>query len=292
MEISHVMRGQEFVSSTPKFLSLYDALEVTPPIFATLPPILGESGTKKLSKRDGAKDVLDYRAEGYLPDALVNFLALLGWNPGTEEEMLDRETLIFKFDIERVQRSGAHFNEEKLLHINQQWMRKLSDEAFMEAGAFRVPDQEGSTEKLLAAIPLLKERAHTFAEAREILSSEFAWLFERPVLDREKLTAKEPVTITASGEKAREALTRPALTSLLKLIQALPEDVSTDLVKERLMPYADAEEAKQKGGRGACLWPLRYALSGLERSPDPFTLISLLGPTESASRVEAAFAIL
>ncbi|MEK7201419.1 MAG: glutamate--tRNA ligase, partial [Patescibacteria group bacterium] len=121
MEITHVMRGQEFVSSTPKFLALYEALDQAPPIFATLPPILGESGTKKLSKRDGAKDVLDYKREGYLPEALLNFLALLGWNPGGDQEMFTPTELIEAFTLERVQHSGAQFDETKLLHLNREW---------------------------------------------------------------------------------------------------------------------------------------------------------------------------
>jgi glutamyl-tRNA synthetase len=90
MKVTHVMRGQEFVSSTPKFLSLYEALDTAPPVFVTLPPILGEGGNKKLSKRDGAKDILEYREEGYLPGAMVNFLALLGWNPGGDRELFIR----------------------------------------------------------------------------------------------------------------------------------------------------------------------------------------------------------
>ena len=85
MGITHIFRADEFIASMPKFLSLYDALEMTPPVFVTLPPILGESGNKKLGKRDGAKDILEYEKEGYLPEAMVNFLALIGWNPGTEQ---------------------------------------------------------------------------------------------------------------------------------------------------------------------------------------------------------------
>jgi glutamyl/glutaminyl-tRNA synthetase len=90
MGITHVMRGEEYVSSTPKYLSLYEALGVESPALAHLPHILGEAGTKKLGKRDGAKDILDYRAEGYLPEAMMNFLALLGWHPESGSEILSR----------------------------------------------------------------------------------------------------------------------------------------------------------------------------------------------------------
>ena len=117
-----------------------------------------------------------------------------------------------------------------------------------------------------------------------MLAGELACLFEKPALNRGKLVAKEPAD--------RPGMTKSALEGLLGLVQALPSDVSTGTVKETLMPLADAEEKKGKGGRGAVLWPLRYALSGQERSPDPFTLVALLGAAETVSRIRAAIAIL
>lgn len=276
MGITHVMRGEEFISSTPKFLSLYEALDMPPPFFATLPPILGETGTKKLSKRDGAKDILDYRSEGYLPEALMNFLALVGWNPGTDQEFFTEEELIALFDLERVQKSGGAFDEQKLLHLNREWMRTLSDEDYLTRGELNAAN-EG---RLIAAIPLLKERASTFGEAREMLTGELACLFKTPDLEYEALTAK------GGAEVAKQHLE-----ALVSLIRELPPLSHTDGVKEALMPYADAIP-KEAGGRGAALWPLRYALSGQERSPDPFTLIHVLGKEESLGRLSAALAIL
>ncbi len=280
MRVTHVMRGQEFISSTPKFLSLYDALGETPPIFATLPPILGDQGTKKLSKRDGAKDILEYRDEGYLPEAMINFLALLGWNPGGEKEIYTRNELVAAFELERIQRSGARFDEEKLLFMNREHMRMLSDEAFIERGGLTAPD----TAKLKKAVPLLKERTHTFGEAKAMLAGELACLWEAPKLAKELLIAKEPAE--------RPDLTKTALEAILEALDGIPESLSVEEVKEILMPLADAEEAKGKGGRGAVLWPARYALSGLEKSPDPFILVSILGTEESTSRLRTALAIL
>lgn len=141
-----------------------------------------------------------------------------------------------------------------------------------------------NSEILKKTVPLLKERAKTFGEAREMLADELKCLFEAPVLDRDQLLAKEP--------KDRPDMTKSALESLSGAIKALPEGASVETVKDALMPLADAEEARGKGGRGATLWPLRYALSGQERSPDPFTLISILGKKESLSRIEKAIAIL
>lgn len=280
MGVTHVMRGEEFISSTPKFLSLYEALGITPPAFATLPVILGPDGKKKLSKRDGAKDLLDYRAEGYLPEALINFLALLGWNPGTEQEYFSREELISSFDLDRVQVSGAGFNETKLLSMNQHWMRKLTDEEYLKEGAFSVPND---VDRLRKAIPLIKERAQTFNEARAMLTDELACLFTAPELIKETLLAKEPND---------RPVAKAALEGLLELINSLQESVSAETVKDTVMPFADAEEGRGKGGRGAVLWPLRYTLSGKERSPDPFTLISILGKTESKIRIQKAIDLL
>ncbi len=279
MKITHVMRGQEFVASTPKFLSLYEALDTAPPVFATLPPILGEGGHKKLSKRDGAKDVLEYRSEGYLPEAIINFLAFLGWNPGTDQEVFSKDELIDAFSLERVQHSGAQFNEEKLLHLNREWMRTLSDQAYMGALA-----SHHTGDVLLRTIPILKERAHTFSEARELVDGELAYLFSAPTITRESLLAKEP--------EGRSGLAQDGLTRIGAVLESLGDTRNAEEIKAQIMPIADDAEAAGKGGRGGILWPLRYALSGAERSPDPFTLIAVLGSGEALKRVQAAIAIL
>lgn len=274
MRITHVMRGQEFIASTPKFLSLYDALGEAPPFFVTMPPILGEGGNKKLGKRDGAKDILEYRTDGYLPEAMVNFLALIGWNPGDERELLSVSELLEAFDIEKIQRSGGQFDEDKLLHINQEWMRRLSDEEFIAAGGF----ESSGDERLRKAVPLLKDRARTFKEAREMLAGELACLFQAPSVDSALLLSKEPADAPGSTKKHLEALK--------ELIDGFPGPDSVEGIKTALMPYADRE------GRGPVLWPLRYALSGAEKSPDPFSLVYILGKGESLSRITTAIAIL
>ena len=112
MGVTHVMRGQEFISSVPKFLSLLRSVRFKTTSFATLPPIMGSDGNKKLSKRDGAKDILEYKNEGYLPEAMINFLALLGWNLGDDREIFNTDELINIFDIARVGHSGAQWNNE------------------------------------------------------------------------------------------------------------------------------------------------------------------------------------
>lgn len=277
--VTHVIRGGDHISNTARQMLIQRALGFPEPLYAHLPLIL-DSMHKKLGKRTGAKALTQYRDEGILPEAMLNYLAFLGWNPGDDREYLSREELIRAFDLARVQKGSAIFDEVKLLSVNQYWMRKLSSEDFISRGDWGAYDAE----KLRKIVPLLKERAHTFSEAREMLSGEFASFFSEPKLDKNKLLAKEP------SERPGTAIM--ALKGLLEPIQGLPEGVSSDAVKEALMPFADAEEAKGKGGRGAVLWPLRYALSGQERSPDPFTLISILGADEAISRIQKAIAIL
>lgn len=280
--VTHVIRGEDHISNTPRQILIQEALGAPRPAYAHLPLILDEKRAK-LSKRSGtAVSVIDYRDEGFLPEALVNYLALLGWNPGDEREYFTLAELVENFSLEKVQKSGAAWNREKLLSVNQHWIRTLSDSDFLaQLGG---PASKLDTEKLRKAVPLLRERTHTLSEAREMLAGELSCLFNTPALDREKLTLKEP--------QDRPGLTKTALESLLEALKSLPEGLSPEGAKEALMPLANAEEAKGKGGRGGVLWPLRYSLSGQERSPDPFTLVSILGPAESVSRVEKAIAIL
>ena len=274
MEITHIMRGEEFISSTPKFLSLYDALGFTPPQIATMPVILGAEGTKKLGKRDGAKDILEYRAEGILPEALFNYLALLGWHPSDDQEILSKDDLLRLFDITRLQKGGAQWSDEKLLFINREWMRTLSDADYVSRGDLHTPDAA----RLHSAVSILKERAQSFVEAQELLDTELAHLFVAPTLD--------VVLLTSKGLKTKEHLEAQQ-----QILSGLSESASLDEIKDALMTYADTV-SKEEGGRGAALWPLRYALSGLERSPDPFTITSIIGVAEALSRIETAISVL
>jgi glutamyl-tRNA synthetase len=277
MNITHVIRGEDHISNTTRQILIQEALDAPRPVYAHLPLIL-DTDRSKMSKRSGATSLMAYRDEGFLPEGIVNYLALLGWNPGGNEEHFSLAELGELFDLDGVQKSGAVWDREKLLSVNQRWMRLLSDEEYLARGGFERSDM------LLAATHLLKERARTFGEAKELLAGELSCLFEAPTLDVALLTAKEPAD--------RAGMTKEALEGVLALIDDLPGGLSPDEVKERIMPFADSEEAKGKGGRGGVLWPLRYALSGKERSPDPFTLVSLLGVHEVKSRLQTAIGIL
>jgi len=285
--VTHVIRGEDHISNTPRQILIQEALGAPRPIYAHIPLIL-DAKRAKLSKRSGATSVMDYRDEGFLPEALVNYFALLGWSPDSDREDFSLAELVDAFTLEGVQKGGAAFDKEKLFSVNQRWMRKLSNADFLSQlrGFVNPSSDEGFTKPLMLAkiVPLLKERARTFGEAREMLEGELAFLFKMPELARETLLAKEPA--------GRPGVAKYGLEATLEGLEGLADDVSSELAKDTLMPIANAAEAEGKGGRGAVLWPLRYALSGQERSPDPFTIISILGRGESLSRIQKAIGIL
>ncbi|MEO6110068.1 MAG: glutamate--tRNA ligase [Candidatus Saccharimonadales bacterium] len=166
MEITHIIRGQEFIASQPNYLNIYEALGIERPILATMPHILGDAGTKKLGKRDGAKDVLDYLKEGYLPETMLNFIASLGWNDGTEQEIFTVDELIAKFSLDRVQHSGARFDEKRLEWMNGQHIRLLSiDDLYTRIADFWPASAVNATEEHKKEIlTLVQDRMKTLAD--------------------------------------------------------------------------------------------------------------------------------
>lgn len=272
MGVTHVLRSDEFISSMPKFLSLYDALEIPWPSFVMLPPIMGPDGKKKLSKRDGAKDSLDYQKDGYLPDAMINFLALIGWNPGGDQEVFRRDELITLFSLNKIQRAGAAFNEEKLKWLNKEHINQfLTTEEKVAYVQSAMPEYETSLVTKLASTIL--ERNHTHADIRTSLKAgEYDWAFGP--IDYNAVLLK-----WKNDDSAAAAL--PRLEKAHKLL--LTADFSNpDTIKAALWSYAE------EVGKGEVLWPLRVALTGRERSPDPFTCAYVLGPEETATRIKTA----
>ncbi|MFZ2523529.1 MAG: glutamate--tRNA ligase, partial [Minisyncoccia bacterium] len=144
MGITHIIRGQEFISSTPNYIAVYEALNAPQPQYVTAPPIMGEEGNKKMGKRDGAKDVLEYERDGYLPETMLNFLAFLGWNPGGEKEIFNTKELIEAFDLSKIQKSGARFNEEKLDWMNKEHIKLLPKETLQDeiSKRLKIDDEE------------------------------------------------------------------------------------------------------------------------------------------------------
>jgi glutamyl-tRNA synthetase len=170
MKITHVIRGQEFLASIPNYLNLYEALAIKPPVMATMPHVLGPDGNKKLSKRDGAKDILDYIKQGYLPDALINFIATLGWNDATEQEVFSRAELIQKFSLSHVQKSGARFDEQRLNWMNGYHIRHMPPEELYEKSVGFWPEEakNSSDEYKKRVLGLVSERLKYFAELAEL----------------------------------------------------------------------------------------------------------------------------
>lgn len=179
MEITHIIRGQEFISSQPNYLNLYEALDITPPLFATMPHILAATGGKKLGKRDGSKDILDYLRDGIVKEALVNFIASLGWNDGTEQEIFSRAELIEKFSLGRVQKSGARFDGQRLIWLNGQWIRRLElDDLYERCSKFWPESAKlASIDQKKQVLSLVQDRLKTLKDL-PILTNYF---FEEPV---------------------------------------------------------------------------------------------------------------
>ncbi len=271
MGVTHVVRGQEFISSTPKFLSVYDALGVTPPLFVTTPPIMGADGNKKLSKRDGAKDILDYEKEGYLPDAMLNYLAFLGFNPGGEKEVFTREELIAVFDLGKIQRSGAQWSDDKLNWTNKEHMKLLSGADIEKNILEWLPD--GMKNPKLAN--LIFERISKWSDVKVMVESgELDLFFKTPEYSKEKLLYKN-----ITSEKIAKNL-QFAIDAVSGLSES---EFSLENIKSSLMKIADGLES-----RGELLHPVRFALSGKDKSPDPFTIMSVLGKEESFERLKKA----
>lgn len=193
MQVSHVIRGQEFLSSTPNYLNLYEALDLERPILATMPHILNTDGNKKLSKRDGAKDVLDYIRDGYLPEALVSFIATLGWNDGSEQEVFTIDELVEKFSLERVGRSGAHFDERRLLWTNGHFIRQTPLEELYKKSKDYWPNEANNYDDTykMFVLGLIQERMKYLAEIPELTAFFFTDLpLDAALIDTNKQLKK------------------------------------------------------------------------------------------------------
>jgi glutamyl-tRNA synthetase len=289
MGVTHVMRGQEFIPSTPKFLSLYEALGINPPFFVTLPPILGKDGNKKLSKRDGAKDILDYRNEGYLPEAMFNFLTFLGWNPGGEKEIYSINELINIFDINKIQKAGAQWNDEKLNWINREYLKKLSIEEQSEYVEKFTPINikslsEYNLEIIQKISPIIMERISCGKDIVDMaLNSDLIYYFTKPNYQKDVLFFKSSKIPLNDKYNVLSSYIEKSISFISNIKE---EDFNRDIIKDTLWPYAE------EVGRGDILWPMRYALSGVDKSPDPFILAEILGKKETIERLNHAIKIL
>lgn len=233
MGVTHVIRGEDHISNTPRQILIQEAIGAKRPSYTHLPLILGPDRSK-MSKRHGAVTIDEYKSRGFLPEAILNYLALLGWNPGTEQEIFSLKELIEVFELEKIQKGGAIFDEKKLDWVNKEHIKLLPEEEQFNLMVKSIEHED--------------------------------YVKSAPTLDLSKINWK-----SVEPSKTKEHLE--------KLLELLGD-------QEKIMTYAN------EAGRGDVLWPLRFSLSGKEKSPDPFTLIRLLGVDEAKRRVSKAIELL
>lgn len=269
--VTHVIRAEEHIANTPRQILIHEALGFVIPNYAHLPIVLGPDKSK-LSKRKGAVPVVEYLERGYLPAALLNAICLCGWNPGTEQELFSREELEQVFDLDKVQKAGAVFNEDKLNWFNREYIKQMSSEAFwVEAKPWIIPFGVADTAILSRIEQLIRDRIDSFSDIKTLFEAgEFTYFFEKPDVSPEMLVWKNDTL-----ENAKKHITQ-----VIAIVSTIPEEKwEYDFLKESIMKYAD------EAGRGNVLWPTRVALSGKEKSPDPFELASILGKEETLARL-------
>jgi glutamyl-tRNA synthetase len=274
MGITHVIRGLEYISSIPKYLSLYDALEIEWPVLACLPHIMAPDGKKKLGKRDGAKSVQEYKDQGILPEAMLNFLASMGWNDGTEQEIFTRDELIEKFSLERVQRSGARFDEQRLLWLNGQHIRMLSLDDLYERVADFWPESAANAgeEKKKQILALVQDRLKT--------------LLDLPLLTEYFFAEPTPDWTMVDDNKQLKKFDRSELAMLLEATkQALStSDFDANSVQETLNGLLDTTGQKP----GILFSLIRLAVSWAPFSPALNDTLATLGKEVTLHRLDAA----
>jgi len=274
MDITHIIRGQEFIASQPNYLNIYEALEIEHPIFATMPHILNEEGNKKLGKRDGAKDVLEYLDEGYLAEAMINFIASMGWNDGTEQEIFSSDELIAKFSLSRVQHSGARFDEQRLLWMNGQWIRKLSlDDLFNRVTNFW-PESVGTVgdDFKKQVLGLVQDRLKTLADL-PIMTSYF---FAEPTPDLAMIQTNKQLS----------GLTNEEIISLLNSAKQALDGSQYDATSLQDTLNKLLETTGQKPGILFSL--IRLAVSWAPFSPALNDTLAAIGHDKVQSRLQSA----
>ncbi len=284
MEITHVIRGEEWLPSLALHYQLYDAFGWDKPQFAHLPLLLKPTGKGKLSKRDGDKlgfpvfplewkdpetnDISSgYKEEGYFPNALINFLAFLGWNPGTEQELFTLEELVEAFELERVHKSGARFDPDKIKWFNHQYMQMQYDEDLAEV--FKNNQQELKdidVNYVAMVVGLIKERATFISDFWELSS----FFFEAPRTYDEK-----------SFSKIMNNPTRELMSELAQVIS-----LTSDFTVDNIQTDVKAWIGKKEVGFGKVMQPLRLALVGAMQGPDVFEIMFMIGKAETVQRIE------
>jgi glutamyl-tRNA synthetase len=268
--ITHIIRGEDHVSNTPRQILIQRAIGASTPAYAHVPLVLG-ADKLKLSKRRGALPITEYKKQGFLPQAILNGVAFVGWNPGTEKEIFTHDELIEAFDLARVQKSPAIFNEEKLNWFNKEHMKLLPKEEIEKNILERLPENLRNPK----IVPLIFERISKWGDIEDMVGKgELDFFAVPPNVSKEKLIFKNTLPEKITGNL------NLAIGALMELDES---NFTQEDIKNTLMSIADTLES-----RGELLHPVRYALSGLDKSPDPFTIAAILGKNETISRLQKA----
>jgi nondiscriminating glutamyl-tRNA synthetase len=280
MEMTHIIRGEDHISNTPKHILLFRALNHEVPAFAHLPLILNPDRTK-MSKRKSQTAIADYRAQGFIPEAMVNFLALLGWSTGTEEEILTLDELAGRFDLEHVQKGGAVFDKDRLEWLNGQWIRKLAPDDLIERlGPFLEADRQAgridrvpTAEELRPLIPIIQERLPTLGAVGELIG--FLWQ-DRVTLDPAMLVPKrwDRATTLAGLRAAKDTI--DGATG--------PVTFEADELEPPMRALAESNGWKA----GDLFMALRVAVTGRTATPPLFDSLVALGRDRTLARLDAA----
>ncbi len=280
MGVTHVIRGDDHISNTPRQILIQEALGFSRPQYAHYPLHLG-ADKSKLSKRTGDVAVKSYREKGFLPEALLNYIAHLGWTPPSEREIMSLDEMVSEFNIEDLHKSGAVFDLEKLRWYNREYLLKLSDDEF-RVGVFSALEPALAERGIVwnerigeMLLPVIKERISVWGDIKEQVSEgEYDYFFADPEPDASLIPQKGDDAATAHKH----------LSHVYEVLHAAPEEsfATVERLKEMLWDYAT------EAGRGSVLWPLRYSLSGKSKSPDPFTIASLIGKDAVLRRIDSA----
>ncbi|HUT21901.1 MAG TPA: glutamate--tRNA ligase [Candidatus Bipolaricaulota bacterium] len=292
MKITHVLRGDEWIPSTPKHVLLYEAFGWQPPIFAHLPPLVNKQ-KKKLSKREASASVHDFMDKGYLPEALINFIALLGWNSGSDQEIFTMHELIKQFNLDRVHKSAAVLDVDKLDWMNGYYLKQLTVEKFM---AMALPVLEKA--ELIA----LTKKEYKVLETKEKLT----YPVLKQIIELEKNRVKKLSDLPEAlkyffvadidydvksllWKKNTKDSTEKHLSALLNFLSKLKTDDFSVTRLDSLIKNFIQENSFENGD---VLWPMRVALSGRQASPGPFEIAAALGKKKTIARIKKAISML
>ena len=284
MRISHVIRGEDHISNTPRQILIQEALGFGRPSYAHFPLNLA-ADRSKLSKRNADVSIKSYIEKGYLPDAMINYLAIIGWTPPSGKEILSLREMIEEFDISGIHKSGSVFDNNKLRWFNRQYLQKIPRERFADE-ALKILKRSLSNRGIewnptvgAALTPLFGERTSVWDDIRvQVDEGEFDFFFSDPKLNADLIPDKKSTP--------SEALKHLTVLNSLFSSASIDSFDSPDSIRQIVLDYGTKE------GRGAVLWPLRYSLTGRIRSPDPFVVASIIGKTPTRQRIASAIEML